>query len=334
MNTGQLEERYFQRMDSALEDKLRVVEQLPEGTRLVADMGAGSGALSIAIAAHTGGHVYAVDSNPDSVSRIAVRASQAAVEASQLGLSEERRGTVTPVAGDFGFLAEEPAAGHYDAVVCSSVLHEAYSYGGGMTGTEADHRLAWSTAVLEAVHALREGGVLVVRDGVAPRDPMRRAVLVARTPEDAALVRHYLDALPQGSKRRLTPAPLRRDDSDAPTDTWEGSAIAVAEAVITLNWLDSPTEETPIDTVQLAREAHETYMLGTLEGYARRIQQLANEDGATLVLTNSTEYTQDGYVVHVAPRFGVYATPEDEPWNEQLEPWFPSTNAIWAFTKK
>lgn len=337
MNTGQLEERYFQRMDSALADKLRILDHLAPSARLVADVGAGSGSLAVAIAAHTGANVYAIDSNPESVARIAVLASQEAANAISAGLTPPE---ITPVAGSFDFLREAPAAGQYDSVVCCSVLHEAYSYGGGPEGIKADRRASWEQAVLDAATALRPGGKLVIRDGVAPRDPLRHAVLVARTENDAVLVQHYLDALPQGSSRRLKQLDWRvatqKNGHEFTGMSWEGSAVAVAEALITLNWLDSPDPAAgvQVDEVQLAREAHETYMLATRDGYARRIAQVAASVGIELVLEYSDEYVQDGYVAHVGPRFGAYATPEGKPWNEQLEPWFPSTNAIWAFTKK
>lgn len=302
--SGPLEARYFDRMDAALGDKQRLIKWLPERARAVADMGAGSGALAASIVRRTGASVYALDSNPDAVSRMRddVR-----------GISDH----VTVIRGDFESLRVMGTAAPFDAVVCSSVLHEVYSYG---ASDDIRRYAAWSAAIDSAVRSVRSGGRFIIRDGVAPRDPLRRARITPLTSEDATLLERYLDALPKVSSRRL-----RRVG-----DGYEHTARAVAEALFTLNWLDADASPE-----QFARETSETYQLADLDRYARRVMNISDAAGAPLRLVHSEEYIQPEYVEHLKPRFQTsLASLESDPRHSELEPWLPSTNAIWVFERE
>lgn len=234
MSITTLEDRYFTRMGDALGDKSRLLQWVRRGH--VIDVGAGGGELSAHLAA--GGHtVTAIDSHPDSLRRLAQLPGVEAVD------------------GTFGHhIPQCPLA---DTVIASSVLHEVYSYGRGLSSVTA--------AVQQAHQLLRPGGRFIIRDGVKPVHPESPARF--RTP-DPDLVEEYL---------RLTPHPelaLARDG-----DWFYGTRHAVSEALLTVTW----------GRVSLHREAQERYELATLEGYPA----LVEPHGFALVHRES--YAQLGY---------------------------------------
>ena len=224
-----LEPRYFDRMDAALDDKIQLTDHLVDGT--VADVGAGSGQLSAAIAAHPGiTGVYAIDNSVDA-----------------MRLLHEHK-TITALHGSFERLAD--IAAPLDNIVLSSVMHEVWSYGGEDTYA---HWRAWRQAINACVDALALGGRLIIRDGVRPRIARFGGQHTLTAPDVSAdqLMERYTE---------LSPFPVvpRRG---AGFLEWTGAAEVLAEALLTVNW----------GPEALPREAQERFMLAGADEYAAAV---------------------------------------------------------------
>lgn len=163
----------------------------------------------------------------------------------------------------------------------------------------ADPWVAHANAIAAAAATLRTGGHLVIRDGVMPDHPHAAARFWA--PDDE-LVQDYLDRTP------FTDLLLDQDDTGA----WVGTRHEVSEALLTLTW----------GRGSLPRESQERYELATLDGYT----QLVEPHGFTLVKRES--WTQAGYI-HGLREYRI----EGAAPGGGLEPWFPSTNALWVFER-
>lgn len=274
-----LEDRYFERMARATEEKTALIPHLVPGT--VADVGAGGGQLAMRMAQDPRiSEVWAIDDSVDAVRRLGEHTSF-----STLYGSTERLACVAPV----------------DNVVFSSVLHEVYSY----AEEGLPRRLAWRRALKHAVDALAPGGRIVVRDFVSPDRPEAMALLEAPDDAAAALVREYLERIPE--HLALTIGEL----AEMGDREFVGTRAAVAEALLTVCWGQG----------SLPRESKERYCLGTLQGYAADV--LALDDRLSLV--EAASEVQPGYVEHLAG-WTCHDLPGDR--------WFPDTKALWVFQKE
>lgn len=306
-----METQYYERMDAALADKARIVPLLaPKGAaspQAVIELGSGSGKLAALVADQTGAQVFAVEPEDTAYEQLLMRT---------LDL-RHNGGGIYPLKADADALAEVVPPQSMDAAIACSVLHEVYSYApGGLFVKQA----AWERTVASLASSLRPGGRLVIRDGVLPADPLDGAMLVLRQEGDFRLMHEYIDIV---GSRELASGRLLTE-THVP-GVWEGTARAVAEAALTLNWMNA--DETGSD--HLLREASETYMLGTLDGYAERVVAAAAAAGVQLRLVSSQAYAQDGYVRHMDERFGMSRRND----RSHLEPWIPDTNALWAFER-
>lgn len=238
-----LEPRYFERMAASLGDKSRILEWVKPGR--VLDIGAGGGELSSALAGLDGCRVVAVESFKDSAEALRLR----------------------PELEDVQWLrADEisPRLGVFDTVVCSSVLHEVYSYGSPRGFGALD---AAFTAI---VSVLRPGGRLIIRDGVVPDDQYELASLLV---PDPAIVKQYLALCPH---QELA---LHWDG-----ERFWGTKHAVAEAMLTITW--------GVETFH--REAQERYQLFTAANYGRYAALFGFE------VCHFDAVTQPGYVAALA----------------------------------
>lgn len=161
-----LEDRYFERMASAIGDKSRILPWVLPGHAI--DVGAGGGELTARLAELPEVTATAVDFAPQSLQRLQ---------------ADPRFTTVRGLAGDDAeCFTDEPAS----TVVFNSVLHEVYSY--------SDDRMAAVERALEQAHRnLAAGGRIIIRDGVMPVAPSRPARFLA--PDDD-LVSEYLRRSP------------------------------------------------------------------------------------------------------------------------------------------
>jgi SAM-dependent methyltransferase len=284
MPTVALEPRYFDRMGSSLGDKARMVLPHLRGPRVL-DVGAGGGELTAAIAG-AGFQASALDAAPDAIARLAA-----------LGLLHEvQQGYAEQVPQVFG----EP----FDAIVVSALMHEVYSYGTSPeTGPPVLGYDAVSLTLTRFRETLRDGGRLIIRDGVMPDRPLEPATVEGLAAEDIVAFHDYLRRSPHPALRALH---LRGRTLTGQTLT--GTRHAVAEFLFTLTW--------GIET--FPREALERYQLFSLAGYSEYAGALG------FGLLHSEAVTQPGYVDALA-RLSV---------TSDGRPWFPATNGLWVFEKR
>lgn len=137
-------ELYFQRMDSAVDQKAELLRWITGSA--VAELGPGSGSLTELIAARPEIEtVLALDASADAVAKLS-----------------ERFAASPSVDFDTTVLGEHPApfgGRRFDSIVASSVYHEVYSFLG---------RPALELIEAQVLEALLPGGRFILRDGVQP----------------------------------------------------------------------------------------------------------------------------------------------------------------------
>lgn len=235
------ESRYYQRMAAGMGDKARILDWVNPGLPVL-DVGAGGGELAAAIATTRNCEVTAVDAFKDAA---------------------EHLKAVPEIKAAHWLRADEltPDIGIFETIVCSSVLHEVFSYGKG--GSTVDDVMTRLTSMLDP------GGRLIIRDGVMPERPQDAARLRIG---DGKLIEKYLAVVATTPHTELM---LYRDG-----DWFLGTRHAVAEAVLTICWGPETFE----------REASERYQLFTLDGYAKYAASFGLE------LLHSDAVTQPGYL--------------------------------------
>lgn len=262
------ENRYYARMRSSLGDKVRMLPFVnPDAP--VLDIGCADGALMSALLAE-GFDAYGIDMDP----------AQAPVEI-QDRIQRAYADEIHP-------------SRRYGTILCSSVLHEVFSYGNrsGKLGRLSN----LSDAFYAFKDALEPGGRLVLRDGVRP-DPNP---VISLPVESAALVRRYLAESPftADDKDRNINLSLSHDEK-----LICGSLGDVMEYAFTATWgMDG-----------WVREVREYYGVFSRQGWIDFVES----HGFTCSYAKA--YRQQGYVDHMtAVEFGNI---------------FPDTNVVLSFTK-
>jgi ubiquinone/menaquinone biosynthesis C-methylase UbiE len=155
-------ERYLRGMNASMQQKVALTAAHLLGRGRIADMGMGSGAGSHALAAlYPALDVVGVDINPQMV---------------EIAAETYREPNLQFIVGDIAAAVFEP--GSLDAIFDSSVLHHVTSFNG-----YGDDQA--SAALRVQTQQLREGGVLIVRDFLAPAGPTRVWLDVADDDGDA-----------------------------------------------------------------------------------------------------------------------------------------------------
>ncbi|TDE90017.1 methyltransferase domain-containing protein [Occultella glacieicola] len=259
---------YYARMSASIGDKAEMVRHVRPGRAL--DVGCGSGELLDVLAA-AGHEVVGLDPAPESVRRAGARNVH-------LAYADE---------------AAEVCGPHsLDTVVCSSVLHEVFSYGNAdaVVGRES----SVSAALVAFRRALVPGGRLIVRDGVMPAPGPARI----RVDEPGAVerfLRHSPFRRGHGTDREIH---LEQVGPDA----FEGEFSSAMEFAFTYTWGER----------SFAREVREFYGVFRLAEYARFVQA----HGFRLVCAR--EYVQPGYRDHLAGRVS-------------FDRDFPASNGLWVY---
>lgn len=275
---AELEERYFRRMAAAVDEKTQLTDWLHGGRIL--DIGAGGGELAAKIATLPDvEQVIALDDSADAVAHL-----------------KEIDG-ITVQAGAANQLAELGLR-DLDGIVMSSVLHEIASY--NPRGPEHGRQAALINLAIVG-GALAIGGVLVIRDFVTPANAGRTLTLVTPGSEGDELLQAYLERVPVPELASLT--------ASGP-HTFTGTALAVTEALLTVNW----------GPESLPRETQEQYCQFELDELPLSILRM----GLGLSLVHREAWVQPGYRDHLA---------EWTALEEDGTPWFPDTKAIWVFEK-
>lgn len=290
-----LESRYFERMEASLGDKTRLLSFLPPildpaSPPTILDVGAGSGGFAHALAM-LGYRVTALDLSEDAINHM--HFSYTELELIQ---------ALANHAHDYG-------RERFDVIVCSSILHEVFSYGDDVH--RAGHTSSIARALESFYKALKPGGTFLLRDGVLPEDAERAASFTLKEGHEPEAVFRYLELCPfangsaYGEQGRL----VKLTQETAAPQTFSGDVRSVLEFAYTYTW---GVESYP-------RETQELYAVYTLEEYSEVLTR------AGLAVEQAFSYLQPGYPAHLADKLDILV--EGEP-----HAWFPS-NAIWVAHK-
>lgn len=266
---------YYNRMTSSLGDKKRVLDYV-KGNNIL-DVGCGSGDLLNVLLDDMDKNAYGLDPAEESVER-----------------NKYSKRVLTAYADEADALHNE----FYDTIICSSVLHEVFSYGNRTGERGRTHSLV---SALRSFHkALRPGGRLIVRDGVSPGFVGSAGMFFLDSPER---VEEFLAASPfaNPSKPLDRAIALHRHSGNI----FLGTPSSLMEFVFTYTWGPESFE----------REVQEFYGVFTLEDY----KNFAQEQGFKPI--EFYAYKQGGYEKHLNNKVKFF----------DME--FPNTNAIWVYEK-
>jgi len=298
MNTTQvrenhnLETRYFERMAASLGDKMKIIEALPPVTAdyspTVLDVGAGGGEFSHALE-ELGYTVTALDASDDAILRMREKFPELT--------------TVHMLANESEALGNE----YFDAIVCSSILHEVYSYGDNFR-RKGD--ITSLRAALEAfMKILKPGGVLVIRDGVKPEGWAQDAKVRMIPADNVEPLRMYLDQCPFSNGFIFGPAGRLVQLTEENDGWFTGNLQSVFEFYMTYNWgVDS-----------YPRETQELFGVLTLDEYVAALTHIG------FTVTKAESWIQPGYLEHLPKKIEIITAEGNNLW--------PDTNALWVARK-
>jgi SAM-dependent methyltransferase len=289
-----LEERYFQRMAGSMGDKIKLFEFLPAFTEgapapRILDIGAGGGEFANKLS-ELGYDVTAIDASDDAVMRIREKFPHIT--------------TATLLANHVDSLGDET----FDVVICSSILHEVFSYGDDYRSK--GHYSSLNRAFKAFHKVLKTDGTFLIRDGVLPTNWEDEGTIELQEGHEVSSVFKYLEMCPFANGGVHTNLGHLVNLEQVGEKTFKGNVRSLLEFSYTYTWgLDS-----------YPRETQELYAVKTLEEYV----ELLEEEGFTVVHTES--YLQPGYPKHLANTIRLRV-------GDKTDEWFDS-NAIWVAIKK
>lgn len=261
---------YYERMDSSIGDKKKIIPHIVGST--VLDVGCGDGVLMEAMRAY-GFDVYGLDATEESVARAEQRGFEGKVA---LAYAHEALETYGP--------------NKFDTIVCSAIIHEVYSYGTPEDGILSIEAVRRTFETLLAV--LKPGGRLIIRDGVIP-EQWNDVVQIIFQPENPTtqihLVQKYLDMIPFRGDIN-TPTYREVDLRKLGTFVYEGTFESAMEFLYTYTWGEKA----------YPRETKELYGFHTLKNYVKFLEEF------NLSVLHSEEYLQDGYRDHLKNRVTIF----------------------------
>lgn len=287
---------YFARMLSSLGDKKRVFAHLPKPP----PTGDDESTVSTASTAGTGIIVDVGCGDGSLVKALSAAGYNAVgIDASDQALARCAENGVIAYQGaahtlDTVLTSAGFAAGEVDAFICSAVLHEVFSYG--------------SLAEVETLFAamstmLAPGGRIIVRDGINAGE--QRCVIEV---DDVMMVQRFMDESPFSVRNADKTASSGERTIDLEYlwgNRFEGSKSSCAEFAFTYTW----------GMASWAREVQELYGVFT----RTQLEALAAQYSLDAVFFE--EYVQQGYLDALRDKV------------EFIDTDFPSTNAVWVFSK-
>lgn len=287
-----LEPRYFERMASSLGDKMKIIENLPPVTDAysptVLDVGAGGGEFSHALE-ELGYTVTALDASDDAILRMRKNFPELT--------------TVHMLANESVKLGSET----FDAVICSSILHEVYSYGDNSHAKGDKRSLLKALQAFEAI--LKPGGVLVIRDGVKPHNWAEPAKLRMVPRGDNNPLHAYLEQCPFSNGFIAGDTGTMIALQETANGWFTGNVQSVFEFYMTYNW---GVESYP-------RETQELFGVLTLQEYEDLL------DTVGFRVTAAESWIQPGYLEHLPEKVQLITELGRNCW--------PDTNALWVAIK-
>lgn len=266
---------YFERMGNSAGDKMRLIPYIRDGK--VLDIGAGGGELAEMMRLY-GNDVTALDGSPNAIHHM-----------------NDKFPLLNAVEGFSDDMVELFEEESFDTIVCSSILHEIFSYGGKDTET-IDH------ALKDIFTLLKPGGRLLIRDGVMPTSHAQSTSVVFATKDGPKFMELYKNTSPFYSDveeyRKVS------FTQDNPT-TFSMPLGSLMETLYTYTW----------GFEAAGRETQELYGIFTEQEYCDELVK----NGFNVV--TSYQYTQPGYPENLKHKVSIF----DSDGNE-IE--YPSSNMV------
>jgi SAM-dependent methyltransferase len=279
---------YFERMAASLKDKVKILPFVSEGK--VLDVGAGGGEFTLALM-ELGNEAYALDGSEEAVHHL-----------------EEKD---VPSYQKFSHeIAETFDAETFDSIVCSSIIHEIFSYGDD--NADSAYTLGSVENSLEQFHqVLKDGGRLIIRDGIAPANRNETVKVLFKDPEGVRMANKYLSMIP--FKTDIFPAPRHKVGFivDEVEQSLTGDAGSIMEFIYTYTWGEK----------SYPRETQELYGVFTLTEYVEFLEA----HGFNVL--HAEEYLQEGYPLHLKDKIALYR-------EDGTETPFPMSNCLIVAEKK
>lgn len=258
MLTKSQDDVYFARMAASLGDKESILQFVEPGKIL--DVGAGGGELSEVLRL-AGNEVWALDGSSAAIARISANFPE----------------IHTVEAFSYEVLDIFPE-NSFDTIVCSSILHEVYSYGDPSNGSYS------VSAVLDALLAfyklLKPGGILIIRDGVMPTDWNEQVTVHLKTSDSVKYFEMYKSQAPFYSD---TPGLRTVSFEKVSRNLFKGNLASAMEFLYTLTW----------GWNSAPRETQELYGIFTENDYCAVLETTG------FVVEHSEQYLQPGYPQHL-----------------------------------
>lgn len=281
-------ELYFERMASSLKDKVKILPWIQEGEIL--DVGAGGGEFSLALM-ELGNDAYALDGSEEAVQHL----KEKGVPAYQ-NFSHE--------------IAKVFPKNKFDSIVCSSIIHEIFSYG------DDNENSAFTLGSVENSlnqfrEVMKDDGVLVIRDGIAPANREEKIKVLFKDPDGVRMAQKYLDMIP--FKTDIFPAPRHKVGFtvDEVEQSLTGDAGSIMEFLFTYTWGEK----------SYPRETQEFYGVFSLTEYTEFLEA----HGFNVL--HAEEYLQEGYPLHLKEKVALYK-------EDGSEAHFPMSNCLIVAEKK
>lgn len=274
-------EVYFNRMKSSIGDKSKMIEHILHGP--VLDVGSGGGEFA-ALLMELGFKVVALDGSHEAV-----------MHSNALG--------VPTVEGFTHQVASLLPPEYFSTITCSSILHEVFSYGYGISGSQ--HTLASVVHSLDAFkEVLAEGGRLIIRDGVMPDNWNQMTEVLLKDPDGKRLADKYLSMIPFRGTNHDMMRKVYLETKEGTENVLTGNMESVMEFLYTYTWGEE----------NYGRETQELYGLFTLTEYVEFLE--ANG----FHVTHAEEYLQEGYPLNLENKVDIMR-------NGTMIP-FPSSNCL------